>query len=249
MRPTHESERSANVLDDLRRGGDGGRATMHRASYTTTLRSAIETVAAKCHVLPLRAIIAVGVAVLVVTGIGAVVAVRSEIGTSVAVEPVVTVPAAGPTTTTGPGAGGAGVVVHASGAVRSPGVYRLPVGSRIVDLLERAGGPAVDLDLDRVNLAAPLADGQRVWLPRVGEVAPALAGDGGGGGAGPNLVDVNHASADQLDALPGIGPTLAAAIIADRTRQGPFRSVDDLLRVKGLSRSKVDALRELVVIG
>ena len=274
MRTTHDPERSAAALDELRSasgtgaggtrssgnwagggrdegGGTGGRRTgagrvVADGSFLTRTRDMLERTARRLRVLPLRLVVVTGV-----LSIGGSIAVAALLVRSTAasgtVAPTVTVPpATTPTTTEGPG-----IVVQASGAVRSPGVYRLPMGSRVVDLLERSGGPAPDLDLDRVNLAALLSDGQRVWMPRTGEAAaPIVSGAGGGGTSStPARIDVNHASVEQLDALPGIGPTLAAAVVADRERHGPFRSVDDLLRVKGLSRSKVDALRDLVVLG
>jgi competence protein ComEA len=149
-----------------------------------------------------------------------------------------------------------GIVVHAAGAVVSPGVLSLPAGARVADLLTAAGGPAPDADLDRVNLAAPLADGQRVWFPRIGEVAPPpVPGEGGpappaggDGTAGGAPVDLNTATVDQLEALPGIGPTIAAAIVEHRDRSGPFRSVDDLLDVAGIGPSRLEQLRELVTV-
>jgi competence protein ComEA len=154
----------------------------------------------------------------------------------------------------------ADLVVHAAGAVAVPGVHRVPGGSRVADLLVAAGGPAPDADLDRVNLAAPLTDGERVWIPRVGEEAPpvvagtppapAPGGDGAGGapGAAAGPVDLNTATAVELDTLPGVGPATAAAIIEHRERAGPFRSVDDLLDVPGIGDAKLAQLRDLVVV-
>ncbi len=145
------------------------------------------------------------------------------------------------------------LVVAVGGAVRSPGVYRLPVGSRVVDALEAAGGPGSDIDLDRINLAALVADGEHVWLTRTGD--PAAAGIGSGSSpsstgtrvaTGP--VDLNSATVDQLDDLPGIGPTTAEAIIVRRREVGKFRSVDDLLAVRGIGTAKLDALRSSVVV-
>jgi competence protein ComEA len=149
----------------------------------------------------------------------------------------------------------ASVVVHAAGAVAVPGIHSLPPGSRVSDLLAAAGGPAPDADLDRVNLAAPVGDGERVWFPRVGEDVepPVVAGAGGGaspgGGSGPPaLVDLNTATAEELDALPGIGPATASAILEHRAGHGPFASVDGLLDVPGIGEAKLAQLRDLVTV-
>lgn len=178
-----------------------------------------------------------------------------------------TLPLAGPAeasaSTTSTTAEPAELVVHAAGAVASPGVHRVPAGGRVADLLAAAGGPAADADLDRVNLAAALVDGQRVWFPRVGEPdPPVVAGDAAAGAAvtggtagargdavaagGP--IDLNTATVDQLESLPGVGPSIAAAIVEHRERSGPFRSVDDLLDVPGIGPARLDALRELVTV-
>lgn len=144
------------------------------------------------------------------------------------------------------------IVVHAAGAVAVPGLHELPVGSRVADVLAAAGGPAADADLDRVNLAAPVADGERVWFPRVGEDAPpvvaggAVAAPGSTEPAGP--VDLNSATAEQLDALPGVGPATAAAIIQHREQVGRFTSIDDLLDVPGIGDAKLAQLRDLVTV-
>ena len=157
------------------------------------------------------------------------------------------------------------VVVQASGAVARPGVYRLAPGARVDDVVRQAGGLTSDADADRVNLAAPVADGERVWVPRKGETEPpeVVAGTGGGGGsgagggtiaggkpgAGPGtvaVVDLNAATAEQLDTLPGVGPATATAILAYREEQGPFSSVDELLEVRGIGDAKLEQLRPLV---
>lgn len=159
--------------------------------------------------------------------------------------PTATAPAAGSTTS-------ATVVVQAAGAVVVPGVHRLPAGARVVDLLAAAGGASPDADLDALTLAAPLVDGQRVWVPRRGDVppgatvAPGVPTPSTAGSTIPAPLDLNTATADELDTLPGVGPATAARIIAHRERNGPFRSVDDLLAVSGLGPAKVDALRGLV---
>ena len=157
------------------------------------------------------------------------------------------------TTATGP----TEVVVHVAGAVVSPGVRRLPPGSRVTDALDAAGGALPGADLPRINLAAPLVDGQQVYVPKPGEELPVAAGAGLPGGAGAAgtggpvpgaLVDLNSATAEQLDTLPGVGPATAAAIIAHRDRHGPFTSVDQLLDVRGIGEAKLEQLRDLVSV-
>ncbi|HWS45733.1 MAG TPA: ComEA family DNA-binding protein, partial [Acidimicrobiia bacterium] len=154
------------------------------------------------------------------------------------------------------------LVVDVVGAVQHGGVVRVAAGARVVDAIAAAGGATGAADLARVNLAAPVADGARIAVPAVGEPAPALdpgavsgggGGGGGGGATGPGAgtaapIDLNTATAEQLDALPGIGPATAAAIVHDRQSHGPFRSVDDLARVRGIGKAKVDQLRDLVSV-
>lgn len=140
------------------------------------------------------------------------------------------------------------VLVHAAGAVSSPGVYRLDAGARVADLVEAAGGPLADAELGRLNLAAPVADGQQVYVPRLGEAVPAVVApsDDNTADSGGDLVDVNTAGADELETLPGVGPATAQAILEERERRGSFSSVDDLLDVRGIGDAKLDALRDLV---
>lgn len=142
-----------------------------------------------------------------------------------------------------------GIVVHVAGAVRQPGLYRLTKGARVADLLEAAGGPAEDLDLDRTNLAETLSDGARVWLPRRGQSSPAVSGgvEVPAGRVAP--IDINTATAIQLDTVTGIGPSLAAAIVKERDAHGPFRTVDDLRRVKGVGPSKLESIRGSLTAG
>jgi competence protein ComEA len=164
---------------------------------------------------------------------------------------------AGVATTTPTTLDEAPLVVHAAGAVVVDGLHDLPPGARVADLLAAAGGPSPDADLDRLNLAAPLADGQRVWFPRVGEDAPppVAVPDGGtapSGTAGPDAtgapVNVNTATAEELDDLPGVGPSTAAAIIEHRERVGPFVTVEDLLEVSGIGDAKLAQMRDQVAL-
>ena len=149
----------------------------------------------------------------------------------------------------GPTAPPAGdVYVHAAGAVARPGVYRVGAGDRVSNVIDAAGGPAPDADLDQLNLAARVSDGDRVLVPRRGETLPAAGAGGGtpgGGGSGPGTgpVNVNTATAEELEELPGVGPATAQAIVEYRRQHGRFRSVDELLDVRGIGEAKLAALR------
>ncbi len=137
--------------------------------------------------------------------------------------------------------------VHVAGAVRQPGVYRLRVGARVRDAVRRAGGAAAGGDVNAINLAAKLVDGQQVVVPRQLAAAGGAAGPPGaavGGAAGP--VSLGTATVEQLDTLDGIGPAIAAKIVKWRTDHGGFRSVDDLAEVPGIGPKKLEALRAQV---
>ena len=139
--------------------------------------------------------------------------------------------------------------VHAAGAVARPGVYRVRPGGRVADVVDAAGGPAPGADLDLVNLAARVTDGERVYVPTRGEAPPPPAGGAtAGGGAAARPVDLNTATLDQLDALPGVGPSTAQAIVDYRTERGRFASVDELLEVRGIGDAKLAALRSRVKV-
>jgi competence protein ComEA len=148
----------------------------------------------------------------------------------------------------GAGAGGPradatpkGPYVHVAGAVRRPGLYRLPQGARVAVALRRAGGAAADADLDLINLAARLQDGQQVVVPAAGPSAGAGAVAGSAAGDAP--ISLGAATAEQLDELDGIGPTLAERIVEQRQASGGFSSVDQLAEVEGIGEKRLAALR------
>ena len=147
------------------------------------------------------------------------------------------------------------LVVHVVGAVRRPGLYRLREGARVADALARAGGATRLAQLAALNLAAPLADGVQVLVPRriaAGEAGPSLSNgsDPSAVGAGsPELAprpSLSSATVEELEALPGIGPITAQRIVDYRMEHGPFRSVDDLDAVPGIGPTRIDQWRDLV---
>ena len=143
------------------------------------------------------------------------------------------------------------IVAYVSGAVRAPDVYQLPVGARVKDLVLAAGGLSDDADIERINLAAPIADGQHVRVPWIGDttiVAAATTGESGAGAGSGGLLDLNRATAAELDALPGIGKVLAGRIVEWREREGPFQSVDDLGKVEGIGPALLAKLATLVTV-
>ena len=140
------------------------------------------------------------------------------------------------------GGGGRTITVHVSGAVLSPGVVQVAAGARVGEAIAAAGGARPDADLGRVNLAAPLADGQQLFVP---ESSP----DGeAGAAAGDGRIRVNLAGVEELEALPGVGPVLAERIVAYREEHGPFAVVEDLLDVPGIGEGKLAALRDAVLV-
>ena len=160
------------------------------------------------------------------------------------------------------------LLVHVAGAVAHPGVVQLPAGARVADAIAAAGGGLPDADLDRLNLAAKVTDGQRIPVSKVGD--PGLGGLGGDGttdatngggssggaatsggtdpGSGAGPIDLNTATSTQLETLPGIGPSFAAAIIRERERRGGFTSVDQLRDVRGIGEKRFAELKPLVTV-
>lgn len=143
------------------------------------------------------------------------------------------------------------IVVYVSGAVQSPDVYQLPAAARVKDLVLAAGGLAADADAEHINLAEHISDGQHVHVPRQGESLSAStnssAGDTSSNADG--TIDLNAASAADLDELDGIGQVLAQRIIEYRTAHGPFKSVDDLSNVKGISATLLGKIAPRLHIG
>jgi competence protein ComEA len=153
-------------------------------------------------------------------------------------------------------AGDALVVVHVAGEVRRPGVYRLRASDRVQDAVDLAGGATRRANLDGLNLAAKLDDGRQIVVPRRGAGGASVAADGaaGGGGAGATggaasgPVNLNTATAEQLDSLDGVGPTTAQKIIDYREQHGGFGSVNELDRIPGIGEKRMAALRDQVTV-
>jgi competence protein ComEA len=141
------------------------------------------------------------------------------------------------------------IVVAVSGLVRRPGLVRLPAGARVADAIAAAGGALPGTDLSLVNLARRLTDGELVviGIPGVPD-GGAPPGPGGAGGTASGPVNLNTATAEQLQALPGVGPVLAQRIIEFRTQHGGFRSVSELRQVSGLGDAKFAELKDLVTV-
>lgn len=135
--------------------------------------------------------------------------------------------------------------VHISGAVATPGVYSLPANARLADAIAAGGGLSARADPSGINLAARVGDGERIVIPAIEEAQPS---EGESTPAGPGMININTATAAELEVLPGIGPVLAGRIVDDREANGPFLGVDGLTRVDGISAATVDEVRDLVTI-
>lgn len=135
------------------------------------------------------------------------------------------------------------LVVDVTGAVRRPGLYRLRDGARAADAIERAGGPTRTANLEAINLAAQLVDGQQLLVPRRGP--PGVAGVTATAGV-TSPISLSSATAEQLDTLPGVGPVTAQKIVDYRTANGAFRSVEELDAVPGIGPARIEQLKDLV---
>ena len=146
--------------------------------------------------------------------------------------------------------------VDVDGAVVRPGVYRLKDGARVSQAIDAAGGLTTEADVTGLNRAAKITDGQKIYVPTVGEQQTAAAVDGAesgaattpGAGSSSGLVNINTASAAELQTLSGIGPSMAQSIIDERTQNGAFASVDDLLRVSGIGEKKLAKIQDCICV-
>ncbi len=194
--------------------------------------------------LPNRRRLGIGAAiVLVIAALAITVGIGIVRGATSPVEAVTVDPVGGEATDAAPAAS---VYVHVAGAVAAPGLYRLDAGARVVDVIAAAGGFAEGADEAAVNLARPLSDGEQLVVPRVGEQVAAV--DAGPAGGGDGRVNLNTASAAELDSLPRIGPAMAQRILDWRDANGRFTSVEDLLAVPGIGDKMLQALRDLVTV-
>lgn len=148
------------------------------------------------------------------------------------------------------------VYVDVDGAVVRPGVYRLKEGARVSQALDAAGGLTVEADVTGLNRASKITDGQKIYVPTVGEQQAAAAVGGAessaattpGAGSSSGLVNINTASAAELQTLSGIGPSMAQSIIDERTKNGAFASVDDLMRVSGIGEKKLAKIIDCICV-
>ncbi|WP_158098438.1 ComEA family DNA-binding protein [Collinsella sp. An307] len=138
------------------------------------------------------------------------------------------------------------VTVDVSGAVATPSVVTLAEGSRVADAIDAAGGALPEADLAQLNRAARLTDGEKVHVPITGEQAAGAAGTAADsvetGAVTQQLININTATEAELDVLPGVGPSTAEAIVADREENGPFSTIEDLMRVSGIGEKKFEKL-------
>jgi competence protein ComEA len=172
----------------------------------------------------------------------------SSTGQGAAGGPGQTLPRAAPDSSAGSSDPSGRVAVHVAGHVRHPGLVRLPTGSRVQDAIRAAGGATAGADLDAVNLARKLTDGEQVLIPGPGDPPPSLPpGASPGAGTPTAPLDLNTATVEQLDALPGVGEVTAGRIVAYRSAH-PFTAVDELLEVPGIGQRRFEQLKDLVTV-
>ena len=224
---------------------------MSEILVTTTWRERLEELAGRRRdVLLVAALVAVvGLAAMVLRARSAepAIAPPAESGSVVTAAPAVSPSAAAPAVP------GTSILVHVAGAVRRPGLYEMPAGARIADAIDAAKGPKPVADLDALNLAEPLTDGQKIEVPRRGEevevaVPPALVPGSTSSPLPGGVVNLNTADQIALEAIPGIGPVTAQAIIAYRTEIGSFTSIEQLLEVSGIGPATLESMRPYVTL-
>lgn len=225
-------------------------ARMSDILVPTTLRDRLEELVGRRRQVWLVAglVMLVGLAALVL---------RSRTAAPVIAPPAESAPVApalavSPSVMTSP-ASGTTILVHVAGAVRRPGLYEITAGARVADVIELARGPTAKADLNALNLAEPIVDGQKIEVPRKGEAvevtAPASPVPGSTTPAAPGgVIDLNTADQATLETIPGIGPVTAQAIIAYRTEVGSFESIDQLLEVSGIGPATLESMRPYVTL-
>ncbi|MDI6799333.1 MAG: helix-hairpin-helix domain-containing protein [Actinomycetota bacterium] len=139
------------------------------------------------------------------------------------------------------------IVIHVCGAVNAEDVYTCLEGDRVKDAIDKAGGARADADLNSLNLAAKLVDGQRVYIPTIDERLAAQPFTGSNFIEN-SLININQATSDELEKLTGIGPTIAERIVEYRNDNGPFQRAEDLLKVKGIGEKKFESLKDEVSV-
>ena len=166
-------------------------------------------------------------------------------------EPITILPPA-PTATTLPTPTPRPLCVYVSGAVAHPDVYELPYDSIVKDAIEAAGGPTSEADLDRINLARRVQDEEQIYVPKKGENLPVspLSGPSSSSPSSQkgDKVNINTATIEELDTLPGIGPSIAQRIIDYRTTHGPFQSVEDIKNVRGIGDATFEKLKDKITV-
>lgn len=142
------------------------------------------------------------------------------------------------------------ILVHIGGRVKNGGLVRLKEGARINDAIISAGGLLKDADMDKVNLAAVVSDGEKIYIPKKGEIVPQISVNQGGTGSnsGNKIININTASKEELDKINGIGPSTADKIIEYRQKNGNFKSIEDLKKVSGIGDKKFEKIKNSITI-
>ena len=140
------------------------------------------------------------------------------------------------------------VIVHVSGEVKQPGLLTLSPENRIQDAIMAAGGTTEFADLDKINLAAPLVDGQKISVPKIGEPVAQQNAKDSTGTSEPMVIHLNTATAKDLELLPGIGEEKASAIVLEREKRGRFQSIDELLSISGISKNVFEQIQPFIML-